>query len=212
MADRSPGRTADLLNHQSEWGLTVSEGAGRRTFGKRALVFGAYALFGAAAVLAMPVLAGFLFFPESEGMSMEVVIVALCLILAIAFKFQSEKTQRNSIQIDYRAMELRLGTQKADGTFIREKVFSFRDIDDVQVNKGPQGSAQLTLSILGNDVAIDFNGADTASVEGLATQIIAARQSALAAPMRSRIQSKAHGIEASFREIKSRVQSRIGYA
>lgn len=109
-------------------------------------------------------------------------------------------------------MELRLGTQKADGTFIREKVFSFRDIDDVQVNKGPQGSAQLTLSILGNDVAIDFNGADTASVEGLATQIIAARQSALAAPMRSRIQSKAHGIEASFREIKSRVQSRIGYA
>jgi hypothetical protein len=200
------------LNHQSEWGLTVSEGAGRRTFARRALVFGAYALFGAAALLAMPVVAGFLFFPESQGLSIEVVIVALCLILAIALKFQSEKTQRNSIQIDYRAMELRLGTQKQDGTFIREKVFSFRDIDDVQVNKGPNGAAKLCLSILGNDVAIDFNGADMASVEGLKTQIIAARQSALAAPIRSRIQSRAHSVEASFREIKSRVQSRIGYA
>ena len=74
MADRSFGRTADLLNHQSEWGLTVSEGAGRRTVGKRAMIFGAYVLFGAAAVLAMPVLAGFLFFPESQGITMEVIV------------------------------------------------------------------------------------------------------------------------------------------
>ena len=130
----------------------------------------------------------------------------------MAFKFHSEKTQRNSIQIDYKAAELRLGTQKSDGTFIREKVFSFRDIEDVRVRSGDQNSAQLCLSIMGNDVAIDFNGTDLSSVEGLGSQIIAARESARAAPMRSRIQSKAHGIEASFREIKSRVQSRIAHA
>ncbi|MEM9427587.1 MAG: hypothetical protein AAGA06_12900 [Pseudomonadota bacterium] len=212
MAERLNGRTIDLLNHQSEWGMTVSEASGRTSTSKRLLKFCAYVLFGAASLLAMPVLAGAIFFQSSEGLLLEFAIVAFCLVLAMAFKLQSDKTQRNSIQIDYKAAELRLGTQKSDGTFIREKVFSFRDIDDVRVRSGGQNSAQLCLSIMGNDVAIDFNGTELSSVEGLGSQIIAARESARAAPMRSRIQSKAHGIEASFREIKSRVQSRIAHA
>lgn len=212
MVENPLARSADLLNHQSEWGLTVSEAAGRKSTGKRLLKIGAYVLFGAASLLAMPLIAGALFFPSSDGMLFEFVIVAFVLVLAMAFKVQSDKTQRNAVQIDYRATELRLGTQKSDGTFIRHKVFSFRDIENVRVRTSDRHTPQLCLSILGNDIAIDFNGADIGSVEGLASQISAAGESARAAPIRSRIQSKAHGIEASFREIKSRVQSRIAHA
>lgn len=212
MADRWNGQQIDLLNHQSEWGMTVSEASGRKSLDKRVLKFCAYVLFGAAALLAMPLVAGALFFPTSDGMMLEFVIVALALILAMALKFQSDKTQRNAVQIDYRATELRLGTQKQDGTFVREKVYSFRDIEKVRVRDGEKNGAKLCLLIQGNEIAIDFNAADTASIEGLASQITAAAESARLAPIRSRIQSKAHGLEASFREIKSRVQSRIAHA
>lgn len=212
MVERRNGQQIDLLNHQSEWGMTVSEASGRKTLDKRLLKYCAYILFGAAALLAVPLVAGALFFPDADGMIPEIAIVAFALFLAITFKFHSDKTERNSIQIDYRATELRLGTQRTDGTFVREKVFSFRDIEKVRVRDGEKGTAQLCLLIQGNDIAIDFNGADSGSVEGLASQITAAAESARAAPIRSRIQSKAHGIEASFREIKSRVQSRIAHA
>lgn len=212
MAERWNGQQVDLLNHQSEWGMTVSEASGRKSISKRMLKICAYILFIAASVLAMPLIAGMLFFPDAEGLYLEIAIVVAALVLAMAFKFHSDKIERNAIQIDYRAAELRLGTQKPDGTFIRAKVFSFRDIEKVRVRESEQKGAQLCLSILGNDVSIDFNGAEAGSVEGLASQISAARESALAAPIRSRIQSRAHGIEASFREIKSRVQSRIAHA
>ena len=192
--------------------MTVSEASGRRTLDKRILKFCAYVLFGAAAMLAMPLIAGALFFPSSDGMFFELAIIAFALILAMAFKFQSDKTQRNAVQIDYRAAELRLGTQKSDGTFIREKVYSFRDIEKVRVREGEQRGAKLCLIVQGNDISIDFKGADIGSVEGLASQITAAAESARLAPIRTRIQSKAHGLEASFREIKSRVQSRIAHA
>ncbi|MEM7720485.1 MAG: hypothetical protein AAF222_14900 [Pseudomonadota bacterium] len=212
MVERRNGQQIDLLNHQSEWGMTVSEASGRKSLNKRLLKYCAYVLFGAAALLAVPLVAGALFFPGSDGMALEIAIVVFALFLAIAFKFHSDKSERNSIQIDYRAAELRLGTQKTDGTFIREKVFMFRDIEKVRVRESQSGTAQLCVLIQGNDISIDFNGADLGSVEGLASQITAASESARAAPIRSRIQSKAHGIEASFREIKSRVQSRIAHA
>ncbi len=212
MAVIGTAKKDDLLNHPTEWGLTVSEGAGRSSPGKRMMKFGAYFLFIVASLLAMPVIAGFLFFPSSDGLLLEFAIIAFCLIVATAFKVQSDKTQRNSIQIDYRATELRLGTQKSDGTFIREKVFNFRDIDSVDVQRTKDGTPLLSLLIDGNYVELPFNGTDRTTVEGLAGQISAARESALQAPIRSRIQSKIHGVEASFREVKSRVQSRIAHA
>ena len=212
MVDRLTGQNVDLLNHQSEWGMTVSEASGRKSLNKHVLKFCAYVLFGAAALLAMPLIAGALFFPSSEGMLLEFGIVALALILAMALKFHSDKSERNSVQIDYRAAELRLGRQNQKGVFIREKVYSFRDIAKVRVREGEKRGAKLCLIVQGNDISIDFKGADVGSVEGLASQITAAAESARLAPIRTRIQSKAHGLEASFREIKSRVQSRIAHA
>ena len=205
-------RTDDLLNHPTEWGLTVSEVAGRKSASKRLMKFGAYFLLAVASLLAMPVIAGIIFFPSSDGLLLEFAIIAFCLVVATAFKVQSDKTQRNSIQIDYKATELRLGTQKSDGTFIREKVFAFRDIDSVDVQRTANGTPMLSLLIDGAYVELPFNGTDQTSVQGLATQIAAARESALRAPIKSRIQSKIHGVEASFREVKSRVQSRIAHA
>ncbi len=212
MADSRKANSVDLLNHQSDWGLTVSEASARKSAGKRMMVFGAYILCGAASLLAMPLIAGALFFPSSDGLLFEFAIVAFCLLLAMAFKFQADKQMRNAVQVDYRAAELRLGSEKKDGTFVREKVFSFRDIENVQVKHVDDGTPRLSLMIDGNDVAIAFNGTDLSSVEGLAVQIAAARESALRAPIRSRVQSKIHGIEASFREVKSRVRSTIVHA
>ncbi|MGR3515404.1 MAG: hypothetical protein ACU0GG_21785 [Paracoccaceae bacterium] len=212
MVDRWTGNQIDLLNHQSEWGMTVSEASGRRSLDKRILRVCAYVLFGAAALLAMPLVAGALLFPSSDGLMLEFAIVAFALLLAMAFKFHSDKSQRNAVQIDYRATELRLGTQKQDGTFVREKVYSFRDIEKVRVRENGRNSVKLCVVIHGNEISIDFNAADIGNVEGLASQITAAAESARLAPIRTRIQSKAHGLEASFREMKSRVQSRIAQA
>jgi hypothetical protein len=204
--------SVDVFSNQSEWGLTVSEVTARRTPVSRILLVGAYVLFGAASLLAMPIILGALFFPNSDGLLFEFAIVALVLALAMAFSFKAGKKERNAVQIDYRATELRLGTQKSDGTFIREKVYSFREIDNVTTGENEKGAPTLELMIAGVEVSLAFNGNQSGSVENLATQIAAARESALRAPMSKRIQSKAHGIEASFREIKSRVQSRIAHA
>lgn len=204
--------SVDVFSNQSDWGLTVSEVSARRTPASRALLFGAYVLFGAASILAMPVILGALFFPQSEGLMLEFGIVAVVLALAMAFGFKAGNRQRNAVQIDYRATELRIGTQKSDGTFIRDKVYNFREIDSVSTGHNEKGSPTLELTIKGVEVSLAFNGNATGSVENLAAQIAAARDSALNAPIRSRIQSKAHGLEASFREIKSRVQSRIAHA
>lgn len=176
------------------------------------MIVGAYALVGAAALIAMPAIAGALFFPGSDGLLLEFAIVAVCLFLAMTIKFQAEKLDRNAIQIDYRASEIRLGTRKPDGTFVREKVFAFRDIETVDVVRGDHNTTFLKLEIMGNEVAISFHDTDMSSVKGLASQISAARESAVNAPIRSRIQSRIHGLEASVREVKSRVQSRIAHA
>ncbi len=205
------GKT-EILDHHSEWGLTVSERSARKGFGKRIMVIGAYALFGAAAILAMPLIAGALFFPNSDGMLLEFSVVAIILFGAMAIKFKADDTQRNAVQVDYRAAELRLGYEKKDGTFIRNRVFSFREIDSVEVQKDDEGQPQLCLVTDGNYVSISFNGSSETEVRGLAGQIAAARESALRAPIRSRVQSKIHGLEASFNEVKSRVRSTIAHA
>lgn len=205
------GKT-EILDHHSEWGLTVTERSARKGFGRKLMVFGAYALVAAAAVFAMPLIAGALFFPNSDGLMLEFLIVAIILFGAMAIKFKADDTQRNAVQVDYRAAELRLGHEKKDGTFIRNRVFAFREIDSVDVQKDSEGQPQLCLVTDGNYVSISFNGSTDIEVKGLASQIAAARESALRAPIRSRVQSKIHGIEASFNEVKSRVRSTIAHA
>lgn len=200
--------SVDLLNQTSDWGVTVSEAKAKRGSGARLLLLGGYALMGIAAVLVLPILAGLLLFPDSNGILHEFAIVAFCVVLGMAFKFQAGKLPRNALQIDYRANEIRLGAQKSNGVFIRERVCGFRQIEHVQVEKDASGSPTLTLTIDGDVFSVRFNETDLESVRDLGAKISAARESAMRAPVRSRIQSRIMGLEASFREVKSRIQSR----
>ena len=118
---------------------------------------------------------------------------------------QAARLPRNAIQIDYRASELRLGSERADGVFVRQLVAGFRDIGEVHV--GEDGSLQLQLR--GEFITLRFNDVAADSLERLATQIAEARESALRAPIQSRVRSRIIGVEASVREGKSRLTSRF---
>ena len=122
---------------------------------------------------------------------------------------RASRLPRNAVQIDYSASEIRLGSQKSDGTFIRQRVISFRDIDAVSVEHFEGAAPMLCLGTAGEDITMPFNGVNGGDVEDLAVQIAEARESALKAPVRSRIQSTMHSFGASIREVKSRVRSSI---
>lgn len=202
----------DLLNEQTAWGMTVSEKTARKSIMSRILLLGGYSLLAIGSVLVLPILAATFLNAHSSGIWTEFAIVAFCVVVGLAFKIKSGKLPRNSIQIDYKASELRLGFRKPDNTFIRERVINFRDIDSVHVENGNDGSPKLCVALDGSFVSMGFNKAELTSVQELAREIAAARESARQAPIRSRIQSRINGIGASIREVKSRVQSTIVHA
>jgi len=153
-------------------------------------------MMGLATIYVLPILAGFLLFPESNGLWTEAGLLALLLAFAFFVKHRAKRLPRNSVQIDYKAGEVRLGTQKPDGTFIRQKVFAFREIDHVYVEHEDDNAPKLCLGVRNNTVTIDFNKAQIKSVQDLGAKIAAARESAARAPIRSRVQSGSSGFAA----------------
>ena len=198
-------RTPDLVDNVADWGVTVSEARARKGPVTVTLVVLAYLLVFLGAILFLPILAGTVMGFESQGLAGEFAIVAAIAILGVALKIRASRLPRNALQIDYRAAELRMGSENAKGVFIRQRVAKFRDIGDIET--GEDGT--LTLGLRGETLTLHFNEADEESLRRLAAQIAAARESALRAPIRSRIQSRIMGIDASFREVKSRLTSRI---
>ena len=196
---------SDLVDQASDWGTTVSEATPKKTPVSRMFMIAALMLLGLGSILVIPVLAGSILF-QSSGAILEVLIIGLLLIVAFTFKKKSQNLPRNSMQLDYKANELRLGSELPNGLFMREQVVSFRDIDEVSViDDGPA----ICLQIPGELVTMRFNGADKEKLEDLASKITAARDTALRAPIRSRIQSRVMGFEASFREAKQRIRTKI---
>ncbi|MEM8801734.1 MAG: hypothetical protein AAGF55_04290 [Pseudomonadota bacterium] len=197
-----------IMNQTADWGTTISEEYGRKTIWSRALVFLALVLCISVSFLLLPVLAGTLA-GMAEGAGKEVLAIGFLLVLAFAFKWKSNKRVRNAMQIDHDAGELRFGSEKPGGTFVREQVVNFRDVLDVYVDAESSTEVGLCIQVPGELITLHFYGSSESGMNTLAREIKLAHQQAMAAPIRSRIQSKIHGIEASFRETTRRIKSRV---
>ncbi len=208
MAERHP-TAADIIDQSTDWGSTISEAKAKKGVTARVLLIVAFICLALGSVLILPVLAGVLLAFESNGALREIAVVGFILALALAFKWKSGSLPRNALQIDYRAAELRLGAERSDGTFIREQVIGFREIEEVYADNSDPTDPALCIRIPGEVVNLRFHQAEQESLDALVNQIAAARETALRAPVRSRIQSRIMGFEASFREAKQRIRTRI---
>ena len=207
--ERSTGHISDLINDETEWGVSVQEAKAQVTVVSGLLKFAAFAVYVVAALVAIPVLIGFAVFPNAEGLAKEALIVLGFVGLAVFFQAQSKKGPRNSLQIDYAAKEVRLGSENSDGAFVRHRVLGFRHIQKVSVDSNAKSHPALCLHLKGEVVTVRFKGADPRSLDFVAAKISAARETAQKEPLRSRVQSVLLGIDASYREVGQRVRSRV---
>ena len=206
---RLAGGTSDLLNHEMEWGVSVTESRTRQSLAKRAMKVGAYLGFVLASFVAIPILIGVFLFPDVQALAQNALVVLGLVALAAMFRAQSRRGPRNALQIDYAASEVRLGSQDAQGVFTRHRTCSFRSIDKVSVDATQKKYPAICLQIGNEMVTINFQDADPRSLDLVAAKIAAARESAKKAPIRSRVQSMLMGIDATYREVGQRVKSRV---
>ena len=200
---------ADLIDQASDWGTTISEAQARKGILSRLLMAVAFCFLALGSVLILPVLAGSLLYADSSGAFLEIAAVGIVLAIAITFKWKSGNLPRNALQIDYRACELRLGAERKGGAFVREQVIGFREIEEVYVDSSMPTDPALCIKIPSETVTLHFHQAEQDSLDALVGKILAARESARRAPVRSRIQSRILGFEASFHEAKQRIRTRI---
>ena len=206
---QSLGHLSDLINSETEWGISVREAKAQPGFLGGLMKISAYTGYLLAAIVATPIVVGLMLFPTANGLEKEALVVLGIVGIAVFFQSQSKKGPRNSLQIDHSASEVRLGSVKPDGTFIRHRVCGFRHIEKVSVNSSDKANPALCLHLKGENVTIRFKDADPRSLDLVAAKISAASQSAKKAPIISRVQSMILGIDASYREVGSRVRSRV---
>lgn len=205
----STSRTSDLINLDTEWGVSVSERRAQQSLVKRLLKGAAFLGFLLGSFVAIPIAIGFLLFPDAEGLAQDALLVLVLVAIAALFQAQSKRGPRNALQIDYSAAEVRLGSQDEHGVFTRHRVCSFRHIEKVAVDARRKDCPALCLHLSGEDVTIRFQDADPRSLDLVAAKISAAREQAQKAPIRSRVQSMIMGIDATYREVGTRVKSRV---
>lgn len=202
-------QTTDLINHDTEWGLSVSEATGRKSLALKLLALLGYALVFLGSVIILPVIIGFALFPEASGLGLEAALIMCLVVVAFFLHAQSKKGPKNALQLDFEASEVRLGSINSRGAFIRHKVCHFAKIDDAFVDESDPEAPALCLKLDGETAKVRFLNASVESVGELARKVNAARMAARAAPVRQRVQSALLGIEASAREIGQRVRSRV---
>ena len=202
-------RSVDLINQETEWGIDVSEAKSQTGLGGKALIVVCYFLGIIGVMIAMPTIAGYLLFPISSGVWREALIVIGVIFAAIVLKRYATSGPRNALQIDYEAGEVRLGSTNVHGVFARHRVCPFNQIDDVSVEASKDGLSTLTLVIGGETAKVMLSNAEEGTLRDIVSKINAAKESAKAAPVRSRIQSAVMGFEAGFREVGQRVRSRV---
>lgn len=206
---RSYGQLSDLINSDTEWGVSIHEKRAQTNVMTRLLKATAIIGYILAAFVAIPLVIGLAIFPDAEGMAWTALIVLLCVALAAYFQAQSKKGPRNAIQIDYSASEIRLGSHLPDGTFVRHRVCPFRQIDKVSIDGRQAGYPAICLHMNDELVKVTFQGADPRSLEMVAVQLSAARETAKKAPFAKRVSSVIFGIDATAREVGQRVRSRV---
>lgn len=208
-SDQTFGNVGDLINFDTEWGVTVRETKAQISTLSRILKVSAILGYVLASFIAIPLLIGLFFFPEAEGMIWTTLIVLGCIAVAGFFQAQSKKGPRNAIQIDYAASEVRLGSQMANGVFVRHRVCPFRHIERISIDSTDRSNPAICLQLNDETVKVAFKDADIRSLEIVAVKLSAARQSAQKAPVVERVRSVIFGIDAATREVGQRVRSRV---
>lgn len=201
-------RSVDLINHETEWGVAVSEATGQKNLTRKLLMVLGYFLALLALLAVTPVVIGTLLASESTGVMAEALIIAVVIVAAIIFKKVSTSGPRNALQIDYDAGEVRLGSTNVHGVFARHRVCPFSHIEEVDVMYEADETITLKLIMNGETATISLSNAAQETVEGIVAKIDAAREAARLAPVRSRVQSAMLGFEAGIREVGQRVRSR----
>lgn len=202
-------RSVDLINQETEWGIDVSEAIGKTSPAGKATIVAGYFLLVVGVMIAMPVVAGYLLFPLSSGVWLEVLVVTGIIIGAILLKKIATSGPRNALQIDYEAGEVRLGSTNAQGVFARHRVCRFGQIEDVSIDRSQAGVSALKLVMNGETATIALSNAHGDTLDAVVSKILTAKANARSAPVRSRIQSAVLGFEAGFHEVSQRVRSRV---
>ena len=202
-------QSKDLINDVTEWGVSVSDRQAKKTAVSIALKLLSYVLICVAMIMVTPILVGITLVPNSEVIIQYIVITIPLVLAAVLFQMLSRRGPRNALQVDYSACEVRLGSVKSDGTFIRHRVCPFSQIEKVYIDRPKDQKPGLCLQMEKETARISFANADGRSLTLLATQISAARETARKMPLSSRIASTVIGFEASAREVGQRVRSRV---
>lgn len=197
------------IGENAEWLVSVSERRVGRTRRRNISRLISYILTFAAALVAFPILIGLSIMPEPSVVLHYVYIMVPLLAAAILFQVLSKQGPRNSVQVDYAANEVRLGSKKPDGTFVRHTVWPFHTVNKVYIDKSPKGEKMLCLRAGPEVASIRLADVDERSLTLLASQISAACQDAEKMPLTSRITSQFIGLEASAKEVGERVRSRV---
>lgn len=202
-------RVADLINQTTEWGLSVSEAAAKRTLKMQGMALAGYLGFVLASLLVIPILAGVLFFTVSNGFFLEIGVILAIAAFAKYLDVQSRKGPKNALQIDYSASQVRLGSINTAGAFVRHKVCPLSAISTVSIDTSDPDAPALVLEMFAETAKIRFTNTSADALAELAASIQTAADEARAAPIHSRIVSRINGLEAGVREISRRVVSRV---
>lgn len=202
-------RAIDIANDRTEWGISLTDSKTQFSLARTVVLALSYLLVFAASLIAIPLLVGLSLSSDAVSILHYMQIIIPLVVVACVLQYFSRRGPRNAMQVDYAACEVRLGTMKPDGTFVRHRVCPLSKIDKVYIER-PKGKPAAVCLRMGDEVArITFADADNQSLTLLAAQISAARETAEKMPLTTRITSKFLGLEASAREMGQRVRSRV---
>ncbi|AZQ66201.1 hypothetical protein EF888_03085 [Silicimonas algicola] len=196
----------DLISLETEWGISVSEAMPRKGPADYALYFVSIVFLIFASLVMLPPLVALILLPRSDGLFLELSVVAALFAAGFFLRHLSRRGPKNALQIDRASGEVRLGSVDTKGVFVRHRVCPLTAIERIEVDSD---SRELRLVMNGQTANIRLATRNTEMLERVADEIWVAREKARALPIRSRLQSKLFGIEASARELSKRVKSRV---
>ena len=203
------GKSAELINRTSDWGISVSEAAGQKTAGRKAMAVLGFAALAPGSLCATLIPFATLLFNASRAVLIDIGIVGVFVASAVVLNALSRRGPKNALQIDYDASEVRLGSINPAGAFVRHKVCPLHSIHTARADFSDPTAPALVFETWTETATIGFAEAGEGQLAELAAQIQAAANAARAAPMRTRIVSRINGLEAGVREISRRVVSRV---
>jgi len=198
-----------VLNMSTDWGVSVSEVKARQTVATKLMKAAFYIIMFAAAMASIPVLAGALLFTVSPEIVFDILLIAVCVLFGVAFNTWSKQGDRNALQIDYAACEVRLGALNRGGVFVRHRVCPFALIDEVFARERDMGEPELCLVVDNERITLRFKDTALVALESISSEIAAARDAARMSPVRTRIKSTIAGLEAGYLEVGQRLRSRV---